>query len=398
MRFFTFFFLLFFSFQLSVAADEPIVIQKTVTTNPKILFRGVGNQQELTEQMGRFLRASGWFDTVNAEPTLYTLDGRMEGNHIKLELGMGGAPVGTLTLDADGTPRELAKRLVDAVLEQSFKNIPVRNFCQTRIAFAAETGKGIKNIYTCDIDGGDVRQLTHFPTLCVEPSFFPDGRSVGYTRYTQSGTDVLQTQIAPHQTRRLTALPGLNVGVAFSPDGENLALISSSAADHMVDLYVKALSGGPLRRLTRDKAVEASPVWSPDGKKICFVSDESGIPKLHLINADGTGRQRLPALGGEAVTPDWSSDDKIAYATRVGGEYTLAVLDLKTGKNQRATTERGNWESPAWAPDNRQLVCKRDDGGRSSLYIVDTLTGKSRKLLSTNNNLSMPAWSKAPVK
>ena len=133
--------------------------------------------------------------------------------------------------------------------------------------------------------------------------------------------------------------------------------------------------------------------WSPDGREIAFVSDETGVPKINIISIDGRNRRVLKALGSDAVTPDWSSDNKIVYATRIQGVYTIAVYDLKTGENTRITDEPGVWESPAWAADNRQVVCKRSDGAKSALYVVDTWTGRTRLLLSTPYNLSMPVWS-----
>ena len=93
------------------------------------------------------------------------------------------------------------------------------------------------------------------------------------------------------------------------------------------------------------------------------------------------------------VSPDGSY---VIYsdATKAG----LSKLDLATGKNYRATDVKGTWESPAWGPDNRQVVCKRSDGARASLFIVDTWTGGARQLLATKNHLSMPAWSGVQVR
>lgn len=375
-----------------------VVVSKNVTANPTLRFAGVAGDPELSRAVESFLRASGWFDLTTAENADYVLSGAVRGDVAALDLTMGNAPLGTISVRRNEKPRELAKSLVDAVLENTFKQLKIKGFCHTKIAFAAETAKGIKNIYVCDIDGGDAEQVTNFPNLCVEPCFFPDSRSIGYTRYRRTATDILQTHLYPRMTRRLTALSGLNVGVAFSPDGSRLALISSGAQDHCVDLYVKPVGPGPMRRITRGKSVEASPVWSSDGNRICFVADDTGSPRLYVINADGSGRRRLPSLGGEAVTPDWSADDKIVYATKIDGSYTLAVFDVKTGTNRRATTEPGLWESPAWAPDNRHVVCKRSEGGKSSLYVVDTLTGQIHRLVAAANNLSMPAWSRGAVR
>ena len=143
--------------------------------------------------------------------------------------------------------------------------------------------------------------------------------------------------------------------------------------------------------------MEASPCWSPDGKKLAFVSDRAGNPRIYTINADGSGLTMLPKVpdGVDAVTPAWSSDNKIAYATRIRstGNYVIAVYDMKTGENKVVSRGGGNWESPGWAADNRQVVCKRTVNGKSSLWIVDTRNGRERELLRTGTKLYDPAWS-----
>ena len=97
----------------------------------------------------------------------------------------------------------------------------------------------------------------------------------------------------------------------------------------------------------------------------------------------------------DAVTPAWSSDGKIAYATRLSraGNYVLAVYDLDSKENKVVSKGAGSWESPCWAADNRQVVCKRILNNKSSLWIVDTRTGRERELLHTGSELFDPAWS-----
>ncbi len=366
-----------------------IRISTRLANNPAISFSGVAGNSDLSNAMRSMLNSCGWFDLTDSTNATYTLNATLEGNRLRYTLSMGGAPAGSWSI-AVSNPRTTAKLAVDAILEKLFK---VKGLCSTRIVFCADTANGVKNIYACDIDGGDVEQITNFNSLCVEPCWFPDGKSIGYTQYGKAVTNVVQTRLSPRQSRRLSSFPGLNVGVSISPDSRNMALILSP--DHQVDLYVKPVNGGKLRRLTKGRAVEASPCWSPDSRYICYVSDESGRPRLYRIDVQSSKRERLPSVGNEAVTPDWSGDGQIVYATRINGVYTLAVLDLATKENIRATMVPGTWESPAWGPDNRQVVCKRSDGPRASLFIVDTWTGKARQLLRTGNPLSMPAWSKA---
>ena len=376
------------------ASPEPIVITKNVRTNPELYFAGIPGDPEFSKEMTTFLGVCGWFDLSRNPKAEYILTGTLSGNRAIFTLTTGGAPAGSWGVTLSGSRRRLAQQTVDAIIQKNFKELKVKGFCSTKIAFCAQTASGVKNIYTCDIDGGDIQQITNYNALCVEPCWFPDGNSIGYSKYNRAGMDVIQTMLNPKRSRVLTSFRGINSGAAISPDGRNLAVILSP--DHKVDLYVMpAGRGGVRRRLTSGISVEASPCWSPDGREIAFVSDETGVPKINIISIDGRNRRVLKALGSDAVTPDWSSDNKIVYATRIQGVYTIAVYDLKTGENTRITDEPGVWESPAWAADNRQVVCKRSDGRRSALYVIDSWTGRVRLLVSTPYNLSMPVWSRA---
>ncbi len=376
------------------ASPEPIVITKNVRTNPELYFAGIPGDPEFSKEMTTFLGVCGWFDLSRNPKAEYILTGTLSGNRAIFTLTTGGAPAGSWSVTLSGSRRRLAQQTVDAIIQKNFKELKVKGFCSTKIAFCAQTASGVKNIYTCDIDGGDIQQITNYNALCVEPCWFPDGNSIGYSKYNRAGMDVIQTMLNPKRSRVLTSFRGINSGAAISPDGRNLAVILSP--DHKVDLYVMPTGrGGVRRRLTSGISVEASPCWSPDGREIAFVSDETGVPKINIISIDGRNRRVLKALGSDAVTPDWSSDNKIVYATRIQGVYTIAVYDLKTGENTRITDEPGVWESPAWAADNRQVVCKRSDGRRSALYVIDSWTGRVRLLVSTPYNLSMPVWSRA---
>ena len=385
---------LFLIFAATAALAEPATIKvtKKARTNPTIAFNGGGVDPALANEVGNFLAVCGWFDRGQPGKAEYALLLRSEGGSVIAELAFNNAPFASWRFTRTGDPRAAAKLIVDTVIERSFRELKVRGFCNSRIAFCAETAPGIRNIYLCDIDGRGVEQLTNFRSLCVEPCWNPSGRSVFYSKYARAGIEVLETTVgAKRMTRIISGFRGINTGAALSPDGSKMAVILSF--DHVVDLYVMDLGTRRLTRLTKGISVEASPCWSPDGRRLAYVSDEGGSPRIYVVGVNGGRRMRLPTVGTNAVTPDWSSDDKIVFAAQVGGAYTLAVYDFKTGRSTRITNAPGNWESPAWAADNRQVVCKRTYLGRSGLFVVDTFTGRIRELLSTGYPLSMPAWS-----
>ncbi len=371
----------------------PIEIRKSVEANPTLAIRYVNVSSAQQQEINSMFRAANWFNITNGGSADFDLEIR-QGQQLGYLFRAGSERKGVRSSIPGGNDHERAKYLVDFVLEDAFNLPPL---CRTRIAFSMGGSIDKRNIYIADIDGKRIKQISRFSSLCVEPSFFPDGKSIAYSKYNRSTMDIVQTSFSPYRSRRLSAFAGLNTGAAIDPTGRYMALILSK--DKQVELYIKAIETSTMRRLTYDKGVEASPCFSPDGRQICYLSDVSGRPELYVCNLNGSGNRKLPSIGREALTPDWSADNKIVYITRIDGEYRIAILDLNKNINELVPNLTGRWESPSWAPDNRHIVCSQtSNGGRSSsLYIIDTWTGKKRQLFRSGNYFSTPNWSRKPV-
>lgn len=386
-------FLLAVSMVGTLLQGAPIEIRKRVEENPSLSIHYSNVSPVLQREIENMIRASNWFSIVRDGNADYMLEVR-QGQRLGYILTEGRVRKGLQSAVPGHNEREKAKYLVDSVLNDAFKIPPL---CRTRIAFSMGSSINKRNIYMADIDGQRIRQISRFNSLCVEPGFFPDGKSIAYSKYNKSSMDVVQTSFSPYRSRRLSAFAGLNTGAAIDPSGRYIALILSK--DKQVELYLKAVESTLMRRLTRDKAVEASPCFSPDGKWICYLSDRSGRPELYICDLYGGNKRKLPSVGREALTPDWSTDNKIVYITRIDGEYRIAVLDMKNNRNELVPNLTGRWESPSWAPDNRHIVCSQtfNGGQSSSLFIIDTFTGRKRQLFRNGNYFSTPNWSKKTV-
>ena len=77
----------------------------------------------------------------------------------------------------------------------------------------------------------------------------------------------------------------------WSPDGRRIAFLSRR--DGNKALYVMNADGSGQRRLTRDASNSATPAWSPDGRKLAFESVRNGTTGVYVVNADGGGQRRL---------------------------------------------------------------------------------------------------------
>ncbi|MFN9575841.1 MAG: TolB family protein, partial [Gemmatimonadota bacterium] len=89
------------------------------------------------------------------------------------------------------------------------------------------------------------------------------------------------------RTHAFTTTKGTWISLDVSPDGARIVF------DLLGDLYTLPIAGGKATRLTSGMGYDAQPRWSPDGKKVVFVSDRSGGENVWLVNADGSDTTAL---------------------------------------------------------------------------------------------------------
>src|SRR5690606_13442778 len=180
------------------------------------------------------------------------------------------------------------------------------------------------------------------------------------------------------QLKRTTfvSFKGTNSGARYSADGQRVAMVLSGEGNP--EIYVGTAQGQRIRRLTRSSSVESSPCFSPDGSRIVFTSDAAGGPQLYIIPVGGGSMQRVPTnISGYCAEPDWSraNPNKIAFTTRIGRGYQIAVHDLSKGKSDQASNAPFDGVEPSWLPDGRHLVYTARARTTSRICILATESG-----------------------
>jgi len=256
------------------------------------------------------------------------------------------------------------------------------------------------NLYSVKPDGTDLVQLTHENTWDVR---WPSADETGAIVYELGGElHVLDTktnadrkldiyvpddQLAARPVHKSVANDIEDV--ALSPDGHR-ALFTARG-----DIFTVPEEYGPTRNLTHSSnAHDKGARWSPDGRKIAFISDMSGEEELYLIDQDGSGKpQRLTTNGDQMkFPPSWSPDGKrLAFADKSGQLWMLEVANKKLTKVARDST--GNMADQTWSPDSRWLTFSLSHAsGFRSIYVWGVEDGRLHAVTSVMHNATEPVF------
>ncbi len=177
----------------------------------------------------------------------------------------------------------------------------------------------------------------------------------------------------------------------------------TSRRDGNIDIYVMDVDGRNQRRVTVNPANDGLPAWSPDGKKIAFVSNRNNVNKDHkqiwVIDADGKNPIRLTD-GLVDSYPDWSPDGtKIVYDAHLVPEGHnlapggIAVMDADGNNKRLVKNARG--VHPTWSPDGKRIAFSsgKNPGRGQQIYVMD-VDGRNRTQLTRDfTHKRLPSWS-----
>lgn len=124
-----------------------------------------------------------------------------------------------------------------------------------------------------------------------------------------------------------------------------------------------------------------SPSWSPDGKKLAYVSFQNGRSEIFIMNIYTGQREKISSFPRHNGAPVFSPDGrKLALVLSKTGSLQLYIMDLASKKLTQLTSGRANNTEPFWFPDGKSLVFTSDRGGKPQIYKVDLAGGTESRI------------------
>lgn len=249
----------------------------------------------------------------------------------------------------------------------------------------------VKELYTVDYDGNDLKQITNNRSISILPAWNPKKRQLLYTCYKFMNPDLFLYDFVVGKTSIVSDKQGLNMGVQYSPDGAKIAM--SRTINGNLEIVIIDNQGVELKRITQNKCIDFSPTWSEDAKKLAFMSDKTGSTQIYIYDLEADESYPLTFENQDKDSLDWSPvNDELVFSSQ-NNKWDIYKLDINTNQITKLTENTGNNEEPSWSPDGQYICFTSTRNGNKELFIMKKDGTNQRRVFTASGQVYSPKWS-----
>ena len=246
-------------------------------------------------------------------------------------------------------------------------------------------GSGLTNIWRVSDGGGKADKVTTFKAGDVRwPAISADGRVIVF----EHDFGIWKLDV---NTKKATPIT-LNIDAETQDNMSDVQSFSSQADDYDLapnsrriavsvhgEIFTAPVEEGDLKQLTDSAARERAVSYSPDGKWISYVSDQSGREEIFVVPVDGSGpAQQITDIDALKLSYNWSPDSKDMIFT--ASDDKLRKLTVASKQTTVLDSSRyGGFGAPVWSPDGKWIAYSKADASRTSDVFVIASSGEEKE-------------------
>ncbi len=216
------------------------------------------------------------------------------------------------------------------------------------------------HVHVVPASGGLPKKITDFSPTASAPRWMPDSIGLIVAVERNDADQLLLTDYEGAWPRALTTdSTGDHWDARPSPDGK-FVLFNLRRFDDLnrLDIVLLEIATGKQTTLYGKPSTRAlSAKWSPDGKWVSFISQESGRDELYLVKPDGSGLRPLTKTGHDVFQYEWSpSGKRMLVVINRGGSFELDLLEVESGAMSNLRKDIGVHSNPNWAKDESYVT------------------------------------------
>ena len=167
---------------------------------------------------------------------------------------------------------------------------------------------------------------------------------------------------------------------AWSPDGKKIAFVSFE--NERASIKVVDVITGQVTPVTQYPGINGAPTWAPDSRSLAIVLSKDGSPKIYTFDLASKQLNRLTEGSGIDTEPSFAPDGRsIVFTSNRGGKPQIYRVGLSGGKPERLTFKGDYNAKPSLTPDGKRLVMlHRGDNGLFSIAVQSLASGELRQL------------------
>jgi len=186
--------------------------------------------------------------------------------------------------------------------------------------------------------------------------------------------------------------PQVYANIALSPDGKAAVFDKTDEENQNTDVWFYDFQLDSAKRLTFDTAIDTTPLFSPDGKRVLFASSREHSFKLFVKNADGADEEKVLDIDAgdraDHYPCDWSRDGKYILYKRA---TELWIAEMPSLKARPFVQGRGSVKNGQFSPDDKWVSYASNETGRWEIYVTSFPDGRGKWQVS-NAGGTQPRW------